>query len=213
MKRLLILIVLLSFGLSPAAAFARVTNEPVQRPSRRVIRETAREATVWNPQMLSINELPLDRTYESAAFGVKFQFPSAWEHVNEPQETPPLTLVTMFLSRDERPAGFRQNVNMVIEALPSDMSLAEYTDMGIRIERDFFDHYALLQSEDITLAGFYLAHRVVFSASLDNGDMTFEQIWLLRGRQAYVWTFADSTEAFDEHVGTFEKMMDTLTVR
>lgn len=119
----------------------------------------------------------------------------------------------MFLSREQRPAGIRQNVNLVVEDLQSELTLAQYTELGIRMEREYFDRYALLRSEDMLLAGVYRAHRVLFTASLDVGDMTFQQVWMLRGKQAYVWTFADSAEAFDDHVTTFEKMMDTVTVQ
>jgi hypothetical protein len=43
--------------------------------------------------------------------------------------------------------------------------------------------------------------------------MTFEQIWMLRGNTAHVWTFADSTSTFSKNVRTFYRMLDTLTVR
>lgn len=214
MKRVLLVITVLLCVVLPAAASARVIERyNGDRPSSRSIRRAARAVTVRNPQMLSVRELSLDRTYESTVYGVKMQSPSSWEQLELEQRNAPLTLVVMFLSPNEQPTGIRQNVNLVIEDLPAEMTLAEYSDLGIRMERDFFQSYSLQRSDDILLAGAYRAHRVVFTASLENLDMTFEQIWLIRDRQAYVWTFADSAGAFDDHVETFERMMDTLTVQ
>lgn len=211
MKRILTIIMLLSLG-CPIIAGARVM-EVTDRPSIRSIREAARQVTAWNPQMISIRDTSLDRTFEDVGSGVKMQYPSSWERQDLLQRTFPLTLVTIFLSPDERPAGIRQNVNLVTEDLPMDMTLSEYTEQGIRAEREYFRQYTLLESEDILLAGAYRAHRVLFAATSDIGDMAFEQIWMLRGKQAFVWTFADSAEAFDDHRETFERMMDTLTVQ
>lgn len=219
-KKFLILCLLLGLlAEGPVPVDGRVWQSPdgtaLERPSRRSIRAAARQGITRNPAMLSILDTPLDRTFEDAGFGVKIQYPSSWERLDLLQRTFPLTLVTMFLSREQYPAGIRQNINLVVEDLPSALTLAEYTELGVRMEREYFERYALLRSEDILLAGTYRAHRVLFTASSGAGGsrMTFEQIWMLRGKQAYVWTFADSADAFDDHVMTFERMMDTVTVR
>lgn len=186
----------------------------LQHPSRRLVRNAV-QAGVYRPsRLLTINEVPLDRTYENSDYHVKIQYPSSWERQDPMQSTPPLMLVVMFLSGNPRVAGVRQNINLVIEDLPTDMTLAEYTKLGIEMEQGFFSKFVLRQSADVILGGAYRAHRVVFSASLNGGDnMTFEQIWLLKGRTAHVWTFADSADVFEDHVGTFERMMNTLTVQ
>lgn len=196
----------------PHLASARVWDGPVERPSRRLVREALREVDVRTPEMLTLREVSLDRTFESSEFGVKIQYPPSWERDDVLQSTPPLTLVVMFLSNEQRPTGIRQNINLVIEDLPSEMTLAEYTELGIAMERDFFENYTLLKSDDVTIAGTYRGHRVQFTAVLSGGAMTFKQVWILRGNKAHVWTFADSVEVFDEHVKTFERMLDTLTL-
>lgn len=203
------LLVLLGF---PLLVSARIWDGFVERPSRRLVREALRETNARTPAMLTIHEVSLDRTFQSADFPMKFQYPSAWERDDVLETTPPLTLVVMFLSSEQRPAGIRQNINLVVEDLPSSMTLGQYTELGIKMEQEFFEHYALQKSEDVLIAGAYSAHRVVFTASLSGGDMTFEQVWVLRERTAYVWTFADSAQGFDKHVKTFERMLDTLTL-
>lgn len=213
-KHPLLLLLIFALLLCPLKVGGRVWgDDEVLRPSRRSIMTAARQPVARNPAMISVRDIRLDRTFSSAEFGTKMQYPSSWERFDLFQRTFPLTLVTMFLSQEQRPSGIRQNINLIVEDLPSEMTLAEYTDLGIRMERDYFERYALLLSEDILLAGAYRAHRVLFTASLDGGNMTFQQIWMISGRRAYVWTFADSAEAFDDHVMTFERMMDTITVQ
>lgn len=214
MKRFLILIALLLTGFVPSSAFGRTwADADAGRPSRRGIRETARTVTVWNPEMITIREVSLDRTFESALAGVRIQYPSSWERSDLLQSNPPLTLIVMFLSPKESSLDLRQNINLVLEDLPAAMTLAEYTQLGIAMEKDFFDDYEVVESKDILLAGAYRAHRVIFTARTPEGDMTFEQLWTLRGNVAHVWTFADSASTFEQNVGTFERMMDTLTVQ
>lgn len=199
---------LISLLLQPLAASA------ASRPSRRSIRDAARAVDVRNPYMLTINELSLDRTFEDRDSGVKIQYPSMWEMQQVNEYNPPLTLVVIFLSDIESKPNLRQNINLVIEDLPTVLSLPEYTDIGIEMEREFFDDYTLLQSEPMKIAGIYPAQRVRFAASLNGGDtMMFEQVWMLKGKQAHVWTFADSSDMFYKHVGNFHRMLNTVTVR
>ncbi len=204
--------------LIPGAASARlpgdlgIGREHARRSARTIRAEVHESDTFRNPFQPTVRGVALDRTFTSRQYGLKMQYPSAWERQDLMQSTPPLTLVVMFLAREER-ENVRQNVNLVAEELASTMSLAEYTELGIAMEREFFDRYALLRSEDMRIAGVYPGHRVVFTASLNGGDMTFEQVWVLRGRTALVWTFADAADTFEENVKTFERMLDTLTLQ
>lgn len=178
-----------------------------------MIRAAVRAPGPVNSSRITINETSLDKTFDNAEANVKIQYPSTWQRLDERELNPPLTLIVMFLSREQHPQGLHQNINLVLEDLTEPLTLSEYTKLGIAIEREFFDEYTMLSSDDILVAGTYRAHRVVFTASPNGQEMTFEQIWLLRGQKAHVWTFADSADVFDQHVKTFERMMDTLTVQ
>ncbi len=202
----------------PTFAEARLLGDlgissSAHRPSRRIIRENARDPSVFKTTKPTIREVPLDRTFESREYGVKIQYSSRWERQDAPAPTPPLTLLTMFLSPQEQTGDIRQNVNLVVEELPTALTLQEYTDLGIEMERNFFDKYSMLSSQDIVVAGVYRAHRVIFSAKLSGATMTFAQVWIVRGKTAHVWTFADAAGEFEQHLPVFEKMLDTLTVQ
>lgn len=197
---------------TPAPAVVN-TRAAIVWPTSRAIRAEGRVPNAPNMTRIAINEIPLDATFENAENGVKIQYPSSWQRFDLMERNPPLTLIVMLLSKKQNGEGIRQNINLVVEDLPSPMTLAEYTELGLAVEREFFEDYTLLKSEDVLIAGAYRAHRVLFTTKLSGGSMTFQQVWLLRGNKAHVWTFADTSSAFEEHVKTFERMLDTVTVR
>lgn len=159
---------------------------------------------------MHVRQIALDAEYRSASDGIAVRYPSTWQLTDHPESAPPLTLVALFLSPQTHPGDIRQNVNLVIEHLASPLSLAEYSELGIATEREFFDDYTLISSAPARLAGVWAAHRVQFGASHDGMPMTFVQIWTLRGSRAYVWTFADHSDTFAEHLPVFERMLDSV---
>ena len=212
-----LLLLLAQPSLAAARTFHNLHPSPqperhTERPSRRSLRAHVRESSALNLQNRSTNDVSLDRTFSDAGGSVKIQYPSSWERQDLNEHTPPLTLTVMFLSRDDRSDGVRQNVNLVVEDLESAMTLPQYTELGIKMEREYFGTIDLLTSDDILVAGTYRSHRIIFTAELSGGTMKFEQIWMLRDKKAHVWTFADTEDLFDAHVKTFERMMDTLVV-
>ena len=183
-----------------------------ERPSRRLVRQQARAPLQRNPALLTITELPLDASYENRDFGLALRYPSAWLHQDVMERSPPLTLVMMFLSGLSE-SGIRQNVNLVIEDLPHELSLDEYTELGIETERELFEEFVVVDSVDIPFLGSERAHRIIFTAPSNGRAMAFAQLWIIRGKRAFVWTFADAAETFTKNYPTFERMMDTLTMR
>lgn len=216
---LLFLLLLPSFAaakenVSLSVAGRSPTSQALTRPSRRQIRSQILELNPRNTsQRSTISEVTLDSTFANADFGIKIQYPSLWQRLDLMEYTPPLTLVSMFLADTKSIADIRQNINLVVEDLPEGtLSLAEYSELGVAMTRKYLDRFVLVSRNDIIVAGAYRAHRVIFTASA-SGDMMFEQIWMLRGRTAHVWTFADSATTFEKNVKTFERMMDTITVQ
>lgn len=212
--------ILIAFLLLPASAQARIigdmpkTTVTVEKQSRRVIRETARRQIWRNPAILTFGEARLDSLYENDEFRLRIRYPSSWERtdLNEREET--LTLPVMFLGPEEPGKALKQNINLVIETLPSPMTLSQYTELGLRNERAFFQEFALLSSETVPVGGSHRGQRVVFTASADpSAPMKFAQVWFVLGNLAYVWTFADDARTFDRNIATFERMLDSFIVR
>ncbi len=204
-----LLAVLLLTPVSMFAAEKRGTD--LVRVSPRTAQQRARapRRTPERPTMMAVR---LTRVFHSDGYRFSMRYPDKWEVNGSPENEPPLTMVVMFLSPETRPGDIRENVNLVAEDLPTALTLEEYTRLGITTEQQFFNDYHLLSSQNTRLAGAWPAHRVVFAASHNSIPMMFTQIWTVRGREAFVWTFADIAETFPKNVQVFERMLESITM-
>jgi hypothetical protein len=218
MKRFVLPLLSLALLAAPVTVSARLINDlpagsaAVAKTGRRTVREQARRPLLPNLSRLRPFDVDLDATYVNADFNLSIRYPSTWERNDLNERDVGLTLPVMFLSPYDGGEA-RQNVNLVIEHLDEPMTLADYTDLGIRNEQMFFEDYTLVSSQSVPL-GAYRAQRVVFTASGTNGlAMKFVQVWYVRGTDAYVWTFADEAATFDRNIATFERMLDSYIAR
>lgn len=214
MRKLLALVTVVA-SLTPFAAAAKAPADlwlimEDGRPSRRFIRTTARNPVSTVTNKPTISYVPLEGMFHSADYGVRVSYPRGWELQSQAQSTPPLTLVAAFLS--PRTTTVRQNVNLVIEDLASPMTLEEYTRQGIDIEKNMLSGFSLISNDNISFFGKERASRIRFSATSGTDSLLFEQIWFIRGKRAYVWTFADKQSTFPQNISTFERMMDSFLI-
>lgn len=215
MRKLLAVITVLA-SLAPAAAMAKSPSDlrlimEEGRPGRRFLRSTARAPITAVISKPTIQNVPLDAGFHSSEYGIRVSYPKSWELQSTPESTPPLTLVAAFLS----PVGLssvRQNVNLVIEDLPTTMTLEEYTAKGLEIEKNMLNSFSLTSSENISFFGRERAQRVMFTAASGTQKLMFSQIWFLKGKRAYIWTFADKSDSFYKNLSTFERMMDSFLI-
>ncbi len=226
MKRLLIVLsaIVPALLLAPLAE-ARVVVTPSSaneggtvvtpaRVSSRTLRKSVYEAAAARKAKLVKSSATLDATYKNDAFGVQLDVSSAWDKRDLNQVEGNLTLVVMFLSPSVKGETIRQNINLVVEDVADrNMTLNEYTEMGLEKEKSFFDSFVLESSVRTVIAG-KAAQRVVFSTDLNGQKMKFQQVWFFTAPgKVHVWTFADSQQNYAAHVTLFEHMMASMTVR
>ncbi len=206
--------------LTPHLASAR-TLKPAERArfeasrmSRRTLRATVREERVMRSERPRAALVPLSGEFSDIQSGVSIRYPLQWERQNLWEQDGALTLAVLFLSPLDASGTtlIRQNINLVMEDIPKQMTLQEYTAAGIRNEELLLPEFQLISSQRSVIAG-YPGQRVRFTARTDSGTMGFEQIWILRNGVAHIWTFADAAETFNANLVTFDAMLDTLIVR
>jgi hypothetical protein len=195
-----------------AASPARSTGRPVLlRQSRRTLLQDTREDLRKKTLERKTAAVKLSRTYESTELGVSIRYPKDWVAQQIMEREDNLLLAVMFLSPVTQ-QGLRRNANLVYEDLASNLSLEDYTRLAIRNEEEVLEGFNLIESARTTVAG-NPAQRVLFSASNGALKMRFEQVWFIRNNRAHVWTYADASETFDDSVGIFERMLDSLIVQ
>lgn len=210
----LIAVILSVIALGTETASARVIEDATARPSRRSIRANVRETWVSDHSRYpSVIDTELSAAYTNAEFGVSIRYPGAWELIDSNEREQNLTLVMMVLAPHQpSDADVRENVNLVVETLPSKtLTLEEYTKLGLAQEQQFFESFTLTESRRV-LAGRFSAQQVSFDAIIQAQSLRYRQVWFLRDGQAYVWTFADHPATFGKHVAVFERMMDSMRI-
>jgi hypothetical protein len=185
--------------------------ENAQHMSRRTLRTEVRKQSEERARMRRNARAPLPQTYENKVFGIRVGYPKDWMKQEYMQKEGELTLVTMFLSPDAT-NEVQQNINLVVENLtdPS-ITLQKYTQLGIEKEQLLFEGYKLIESQPVTVGG-QMGYKVIFVSTFDGTEMKFEQVWYLKDDTAHVWTFADLSSVFDQHIIHFDQMMDSLVV-
>ena len=214
---LLLLCLVTAAGIAiPESSARTIPSAAATRQSRRTLRQNVREESAQREQRRKVSAfIGLSEIYENKDVGVQIRYPKGWEKEEPLTHEENLTLAVIFLSPGpQNTDAFRENINLVIEALPSlDISLNDYTMAGLQKELSLFNEYTLLDSRTIAL-GNRPAQRIFFTAATNLGQlMKFEQIWYQRGMTMHVWTFADGADVFDAHAATFERMLDTLIIR
>jgi hypothetical protein len=220
MKRLLplaLLLLLMPFGASAAPAIYENpranlgTTVRYVRRSARTIREEAlrrrwEDATATDYSRMAA----LQNYFGSGLYRFGIRYPKDWTVQKLMDRSGSVTTVALFLSPfDNEQDTSRENINAVVEEMPSPLSMAQYTDLAIGHERALFDDYALLASQDLLVAGLP-AHRIAYTATFQGQTLAFEQVWVPRQGQMLVWTLAASPATFDRYSAIFHQMLNTL---
>jgi len=158
----------------------------------------------------------LRNPYRNNRFGFDIRYPDGWEvqHALQ-QQGGGLAAAVFFLSPfDEKTDVARENINLVVEDLPSSaFSLETYTTIALANVEAVFTRYTLTASQELLLQGMR-AQRVTYEGGFGDGEpVAFEQIWFLRDGRAHVWTLAATPQTFDAHSLIFRQMMETLNFR
>jgi hypothetical protein len=84
--------------------------------------------------------------YVNAQYGFSATAPKGWKQVSYPG-------VAVAFTTPTPTAGFSTNVNVVVQPVPADMSLARYSVVTQAALKQVITDYKLLGSRDITLSG------------------------------------------------------------
>lgn len=141
-------------------------------------------------------------TYESPALGVQIGHPKGWDAQEEGGGL-------YFVSPKENSAdAMRENVNLIVEILPERQKLEDYTK-NVLMEVADLKGYKLLDSRSRrlgALAGFGIS----YSATIENHDLRFEQVWALKDKKAYILTIAASPETMPQYARVFARMLKSF---
>ena len=105
---------------------------------------------------------------------------------------------------------FQEQISVSVEDLPSNMSLAEYTDESLaQIEKLSDPNVAPPQTVNL---GDKTARRVIYNGLEDGNWVRRMQTWSVVGDRAYVITYTALPENYDSYLPTVEKMIESFEI-
>ena len=138
------------------------------------------------------------KTFDGTGFSI--QYPATW-NAQENVYGASVMFFTPQLSGDK----FRENVGIVTEVLPTDMSVADYY-ISIKAQlTNMIKDYQELSNEDITI-GDVAAKKIVYVGTQDSYKLKWMQVLAIKNKVAYVINYTASADTFDQ----FSKEADAI---
>ena len=137
--------------------------------------------------------------------GFSIRFPAEWE-----QKENVMGSVVMALSPAEGEAdAFRENVNVMVEALPSKMDLEKYLELSMANLKKLLSAGQEPEVSDTTLGG-EKAKRVVCQMTMGQINVKSTVYVAVKGTRGYSLTCSATPDSFDAYKARFEEIAGTF---
>ncbi len=156
-----------------------------------------------------IDEQPDFVSYESSTHGIKIEYPSDWEKVEDTAER---DLIVKFVSPARNQFDFREEFQIFFERIPSVWSLEDYVKVSTNVlVSDQTMETDIIESSTINIGG-KQAYKVLYSASVNGTDAEFKGIvfFTLNRGTAFTFSFITFSDLYPEFLPIIEEMMDSF---
>jgi eukaryotic-like serine/threonine-protein kinase len=144
--------------------------------------------------------------YENPTQGFKISYPETWSKQNRDDFF--ATGVVFFSPLENEEDIFKEQVSVLVEVLPQNMSLRQYTSESIAEIKKLSDPN-VSPAQTINL-GKQEAKQVVYSGE-ENGTLVRRmQTWLIKNNQAYVITYTAQPDNYESYLPTAEQMIESF---
>ena len=144
--------------------------------------------------------------FESQEQGFKIDYPEVWSQQNRDDI---FAIGAVFFSPLENASDeFQEQVSVLVEHLPSDMSLTEYTNESLAQIKKLSDpNVAPPQTVNL---GEKTARQVTYNGLEDGNWVKRMQTWSVEGDRAYVITYTALPKSYESYLPTVEKMIESF---
>jgi eukaryotic-like serine/threonine-protein kinase len=154
----------------------------------------------------TVEASPLGQSYTNAEAGFTIEYPAGWtaEEVTDQSGV----VVTIFARRSARD-GFAENVNVLLEQLPPNVTLEQYTQANVtNLDRAFPD--AMVIEEGDRNVGPYAGHWIHYEAEQQGRRVSLLQAWLVDGERAFVLSYTGEGDDFEEYRPDAEAILQSF---
>ncbi|MCL5427868.1 MAG: hypothetical protein M1321_01670 [Candidatus Marsarchaeota archaeon] len=149
------------------------------------------------------------KRYNSEKYGISVDYPSGWKAEDGVEA---MHLVAVFVP-PAQPKAFRSSINLIIEELPKQLTLEEYTAANIKqIQQKIVDNKIVsIDHLDLPCGE---ASELIYTGkiALQNGDCTWAQIYFVKGNRAYIFT-STSLKSESIYLQALNHMAGSLSIR
>jgi len=137
--------------------------------------------------------------------GFSIRFPAEWEQKENVMGAAVIALSPAEGADDT----FRENVNVVVEALPTPMDLERYFDPSMAILKNPLSAGQEPEVSDVALGG-EAAKRVVYRMTMGQVAVKSLLYVAVKGRRGYAITCSATPDSFDAYQARFEEIAGTF---
>ena len=107
------------------------------------------------------------------------------------------------------PSPFRNNVNIIVQGLPSPMTLDEYVNQSISQITQFMAGSEIISLKDAVLGG-EPAKELTYTASQSGYDLELMQVYAIKGKEAYILTYTADKGRFSSDLPDVKRMLNSF---
>lgn len=107
---------------------------------------------------------------------------------------------------------FRENVGIVSETLPSDMSIATYYTSVKNQISTIIQNYQEISNEDLSLNG-VAAKKIVYVGTQNTYQLKWMQVLAIKNKTAYIINYTASADTFDEFSKEANAIVDSFVLK
>ena len=148
--------------------------------------------------------------YENTDYGFKVERPELWSIQNRDDFF--ATGVTFFAPLENDSDGFKERVSILVEDLPSDVSLEQYTEDSIAEIKKLSDPN-VGDAQTVNL-GTNEGRQIIYIGEVNNNTVQRMQTWAIEDNRAYIVTYTARPDSYNTYLPTVEQMIESFeTIR
>ena len=144
--------------------------------------------------------------YENPNHGFKVDYPEAWS--KQSRDDFFATGITFFSPLEGESDNFKEQVSILVENLPSDVDLEQYTEDSIAEIKKLSDPNAK-GAKEFNL-GEHEGRQIIYTGEVSGNTVQRMQTWSVEDNRAYIVTYTAKPDSYDIYLPTVEKIMKSF---
>ena len=144
--------------------------------------------------------------YENPDRGFRVEYPEAWS--KQSRDDFFATGITFFSPLEGDSDNFKEQVSVLVENLPSDIDLEQYTEDSIAEVKKLSDPN-VREAKNVNL-GKSEGRQIIYVGEVSGNTVQRMQTWSIEDSRVYIVTYTAKPDSYDNYLPTVEKMMESF---